>query len=486
MTKAFTLPRSPWTNKALLRLAVVLTTLAACALLAHFGSVQLAALIALGIAGMAVLAILMRAPSFGLLAIVAASFLAPLRLGTGTESSINAPMMVIGLLLVTWLIAAFVRRERIRLVRSRPMLPLLAFVTIAVAALVVGQLPWFPFSRTAPLAAQLGGLGLFLLSAMVFFLTAQLIRDIRWLERLTWLFLALGTVYIVSRHIPELRPHVRRLFQYGSTSSQFWTWMVTLAAGQAIFNRRMSPPRRALLLVLGLFCLFTAYSLEGWKSGWMPAAVALGVLVTLRAWPAGLVVLAAGLVIGPNLSQSLIASDEYSFVTRIAAWLSLTEIIKVNPILGLGPANYYWYTPSVQILGYRNIQFNSHNQYVDLVAQLGFLGLGAFLWFAAEVARLGWQLRSHVPDGFAQGYVHAALAGLAATLFAGMLGDWVLPFVYNVGFVGFRASLFGWLFLGGLVALEQIYVTAPDSGRNQQAQPASRLQAGGRASVRDQ
>jgi hypothetical protein len=30
-----------------------------------------------------------------------------------------------------------------------------------------------------------------------------------------------------------------------------------------------------------------------------------------------------------------------------------------------------------------------------------------------------------------------------------------LPFVYNIGIAGFRASMLAWLFLGGLVALEQ-------------------------------
>ncbi len=43
------------------------------------------------------------------------------------------------------------------------------------------------------------------------------------------------------------------------------------------------------------------------------------------------------------------------------------------------------------------------------------------------------------------------------TMVAAVLGDWVLPFVYNVGFNGFRASVLGWLFLGGLVALANIY-----------------------------
>ena len=73
-----------------------------------------------------------------------------------------------------------------------------------------------------------------------------------------------------------------------------------------------------------------------------------------------------------------------------------------------------------------------------------------------EVGKLGWQLRSRVPEGFAKAYVYGAIGGLAGTLVAGMLGDWVLPFVYNIGFAGFRASVLAWLFLGGLVALGRI------------------------------
>jgi len=31
-----------------------------------------------------------------------------------------------------------------------------------------------------------------------------------------------------------------------------------------------------------------------------------------------------------------------------------------------------------------------------------------------------------------------------------------VPFFYNIGLSGFRSSMFGWLFLGGLVSLEQM------------------------------
>jgi O-antigen ligase len=159
-----------------------------------------------------------------------------------------------------------------------------------------------------------------------------------------------------------------------------------------------------------------------------------------------------------NFLRLLFTDDnQYSYMTRIAAARVMTEIIKINPVIGLGPANYYWYTPLFPILGYA-VQFNSHNNYIDIIAQTGLLGLACFLWFAWEVWRLGWRLRSIVPEGFARAYVYGALGGLVATMAAGMLGDWVLPFIYNVGYDGFRSSVLGWLFLGGLMALEQIYV----------------------------
>jgi hypothetical protein len=45
---------------------------------------------------------------------------------------------------------------------------------------------------------------------------------------------------------------------------------------------------------------------------------------------------------------------------------------------------------------------------------------------------------------------------VAATFVAGVLGDWILPFVYNITIRGMRASVMGWLFMGGLLAIEHI------------------------------
>jgi O-antigen ligase len=151
----------------------------------------------------------------------------------------------------------------------------------------------------------------------------------------------------------------------------------------------------------------------------------------------------------------MIASDEYSWGTRTDAWRIVLEISRVSPLLGMGFANYYWYTPLFPIRGW-HVSFNSHSQYVDLIAQTGYLGLVAFFWLFFSFGRLSFDLARRLPDGFARAYCYSVFAGIIATLVAAYLGDWVLPFVYNVGLTGFRASILPWIFMGGVVAVEQM------------------------------
>jgi O-antigen ligase len=247
----------------------------------------------------------------------------------------------------------------------------------------------------------------------------------------------------------------------GATGSLFWTWLTALALAQAMFNSRIKRGWRVVLiaLVLAVFYL-NVFRGARWSSGWIPPLVAVFAILWIGlpriATAASLAGALAFLASAQRLTNFVMVGDnQYSLVTRLEAWRLLAEIVRVNPLLGLGPANYYWYAPLFPILGY-SVRFSSHNNYVDIVAQIGFLGLICFFWFAWAIARVGWKLLGKLPEGFARAYVIGALAGLAGTLAAGMLGDWVIPFVYNVGLDGMRASLLGWMFLGGIVAVEQM------------------------------
>ncbi|MEO6060330.1 MAG: hypothetical protein ABIQ99_00155, partial [Thermoflexales bacterium] len=76
-----------------------------------------------------------------------------------------------------------------------------------------------------------------------------------------------------------------------------------------------------------------------------------------------------------------------------------------------------------------------------------------FLWLVIAIGKRGWQIWSALNGGFQKAYVTACLAALIGMLASMALGDWVLPFVYNVGIAGLRSSLLGWVFLGGMLAM---------------------------------
>jgi hypothetical protein len=199
-----------------------------------------------------------------------------------------------------------------------------------------------------------------------------------------------------------------------------------------------------------------------WTSGWLPTVCTLAIIVWfgLPRYRPALLIVAGGAVFvrGITLITGVIneGDNSYSYLSRIAAALTLWDLIQYNPLLGFGPSNYYFYTPLFKILGYSNINFNSHNNYVDIVAETGFLGLAAFIWFAWAAGRYTLSVRERLPEGFPRAFAVSAFAAWVGTLISGALGDWFLPFVYNIGFTGFRSSMLAWLFLGSVIALERL------------------------------
>jgi O-antigen ligase len=274
---------------------------------------------------------------------------------------------------------------------------------------------------------------------------------------MVWLFLFCGSLFLIGALVPPIGDFVLPLFGSGAVGSLFFIWMVAMSLSQAVFNRELSLRWRAVILVVAALTLLAPLLVNSrWRSGWVPSIVVVAVILWFRSPKLSLVLFLIAAIVYRDLPSQLISDDLYSYNTRLAAWeVVMKEMVRANPILGFGPANYHYYTPLFSILGY-NINFNSHNNYVDIVAQTGFLGLGLFVWFLVEIGLLGLRLRREVTDGFRYAYVIGALAGLAATAAAGMLGDWVIPFVYNIGLRGFRASVFAFLFLGGLVAIDQV------------------------------
>lgn len=458
-------------------LAALLVLLAA-AYVGRRPSVLWVGMLAAGIGGAALLAL----PVLGLPALVLASLVVPLEIDTGTDVKLNAAALLIPALTVVWLLD-MARRREVRIAHSRASLPLLLFLGASLLSLLIGRATWDP---TVPvsgnfLLVQLAQWAIFVFSALAFWLAGNLIVDTRWLWRLAALFLLVGGGLAILSLLPGLGGLARRFTTIALTRAPFWVLLTAVAAGQLLFNRALSRPWRAfLLLVLGAGLFYAFVAQQEASSNWVGLAAVLGTLIWLRfprlRWAivvVVLVLLALGVLV-PSVYQFAGGDAEWTLSggSRLALSGRVVEVTMRNPVTGLGPAAYRPYA-NMRPLGYQRAywltpQINSHNNYVDLFAHGGILGLLLFLWFAWEIARLGLALRKRCAHGFAAGYVNGMLAAGAGALVIMLLADWILPFVYNIGFPGFQASVLVWLFLGGLVALDQLPESAssPHAGQS--------------------
>jgi hypothetical protein len=416
-------------------------------------------LLVLLVVGILALLVLNRWHSLGFVILIAASMLVRFGFSTGTQTEINITILLLVLLLGQWVLDMLSRQE-IKLMAHGTVRALLVFTVVVVLSFMAGQLPWYPTSG-APLTAQIGGLVLYVLCGGTYLLIGHRLQNVNWLKVMTWTFIAIGGFFMLVYLVPPLSSAMQPLLPPTARGGMFWVWLVALAFGQLIGNRSLRlPVKGALVLVIAMTLYVALVLTREWTSGWAPSLVAILVILWMGSPRLALLAtLLAGAYAATRFAALLgyvdVGDTGYSIMTRVQAWNILMEIIMVNPLLGLGPANYYFYTSYYRILGY-NVSFNSHNNYVDLLAQTGVVGLACIVWFFAEAGRLGWRLRAQPLGPFEHGYVIGALGGLAGTMVSCALGDWLLPFVYNVGFAGFRASVLAWIFLGGLLALSRL------------------------------
>lgn len=455
-------------------LTVVLVTLAVLVLaflLGQRASPRWLGLIAAGIGGV----VLLAQPALGLFALVIAALVVPLEFGTGTDVQINPASLLVPVLLGVWLLD-MIRRRQVLFARSPVNQPLLLFLAASLLSLLIGRATWDP---TVPisgnfLVVQLAQWAIFAFSGGVFWLAANLLADEVSLRRLTQAFLLVGGLVAIVIATQGIGAVVGRFATIAAIRAPFWILLAGLAGGQLLFDRQASVFWRMFLLAVLLAVLFYAFRLQQEAvSNWVGVAAVAGVLVWLR-WPrlrlSVVAIIVTLIVIGilfPSIYEFAGGDAEWqgSGGSRLALIERVVSVTMRNPITGLGPAAYRPYANLLPLQYGRaywtNPVINSHNNYVDIFAHTGLVGLALFLWFMVEVALLSWRLRQRFQAGFAAGYANGMLAVWAGIMVAMLLLDWFLPFVYNVGFPGFQASVLVWLFMGGLAAIKnQVEVKA--------------------------
>jgi O-antigen ligase len=395
----------------------------------------------------------------GILAIaLAAGLLNFFTLPTGTQSRIVISLLIALALASLWLLEMLVTTKRIALEPSPINKPLLAFVVISVVAYLWSTLlrdPLVFVPDSFPLvqgAALMVNILLPLLALLVF----NKIKEVVWLRWLVWIMIGLGVFKLLSI---QFNLPTAVMIDNGSRGV-FAAWVGAMIYSQALFNEELPLWKRLLLLALlavWVYWYFIKYVL--WFSGWVPLMVACALITLMRSKKLFVVVALIALVyVGINYnfySQKLYeAKVTQGDLERLDLWQMNLEHVVRHPLFGMGPAGYAVYNMTYHPEDARS----THNNYFDVLAQTGIVGLGAFIWMFIAFIRVGIRSFRALAGrrDFEAAFASATLAGCIGALVSMLLGDWVLPFAYNQTITGFDNAAYTWIFLGAMVSLDYI------------------------------
>ena len=142
-------------------------------------------------------------------------------------------------------------------------------------------------------------------------------------------------------------------------------------------------------------------------------------------------------------------------VDRIGLWHSALIVWSKSPIIGVGAGNLVGYMERFSVFsialvlqGYQQ----AHNIFLEVLAELGVVGLALFLTFMALVI---WRLRRHVPGRSlaAQHFQAAGLAMVVGSALMAVVGSGLVPTIASAGWEGIPPVVVCWFFAGAAMAM---------------------------------
>jgi O-antigen ligase len=133
-----------------------------------------------------------------------------------------------------------------------------------------------------------------------------------------------------------------------------------------------------------------------------------------------------------------ITPENYAAIERFAHWQAAIEMARLYPWTGVGFGNYEAAYPQSRLLAWEFALGHAHNYYLNVLAEIGIIGLAAYLVMWCIIIMVTWQARRH-PDPFAS----AAAAGL--------LGSWTYIAVHSLTDYLFVNTIF--LHIGALIGI---------------------------------
>ncbi|MBA7534954.1 hypothetical protein ES705_27204 [subsurface metagenome] len=389
-------------------------------------------------------------------------------------------LVIIGLML--WKLK-MVSKEEVKITRNPLNLPVLAFMAICALSL---------FWSVSPMVSLLE-LPLFLAGPILYFIMANNIKSKYQINRL------LTTLLIISSLLG-----IYGIFQYNGIDFSFWKanvgrnqvfglfgnvnyfaeyMIVPLPLAISLFFATRNRTHK-ILLFAGILAMGGSLILTFTRGSYLAIGISSTFMFFLYLVSRGkgfikehkkifiiilaFIILVTFLFVLPNplnksgtvisKIKSRISISQFtkgsSLKRRIAIWKFTGMIIKDHPILGSGLGTFKYNSLNYQAKFFDQgenrrlypygIADKVHNEYLQLGAEIGILGLGIFLWLIITYFNYGIKLLKRLKDKYKQGIIIGLMGGAVAVLIDAIFG---FPMHLPATLVLF------WLFIGLIVSL---------------------------------
>lgn len=125
-------------------------------------------------------------------------------------------------------------------------------------------------------------------------------------------------------------------------------------------------------------------------------------------------------------------TESSSLKRRIAIWKFTVLMIKDHPLLGSGIGTYKYNTLKYQAEFFKQGENRSlyphgfadkaHNEYLQLWAEIGIVGLGIFIWLIISYFSCGIKILRKIKDEYKQGIIIGLMGSVVAVLIDGLFG----------------------------------------------------------------
>ena len=440
--------------KGLLKAAIVLTLIGYCLAIGYLvGKNRHSLLLLLLAPPVAFLALTIAFRYFQFLVLLlplTALTLPHVQLSTGTYTQLPVSLLLTIGLTALWLVSMSIRGNRP--VATPLNKPLLCFGILCILSFVWGVAWRDPLADAIPnfIVVQIGALVTILVSLSVPILIGNFVTTPGQLKYIVGCFLVFGSAMTLTQ--------LFKVDQIVLNDRGLWgTWVIACAYGLLIAQPDLRRRWRWLLAAIVLLTFYQTMLINSdWISGWFPSVIAIAAITFLRSWKLGLVLMVVGTVaiVGSlgffeAVAQSNI--DDGS-LERLEIWEQNWGVTSEHWLLGTGPAGYAIYYMSY----FPTTARSTHNNYLDILSQFGIVGLVVWMWVMVTSVYVGWRTVRMLPPGLLKTMAMIAAGGWVAALVSMIFGDWVLPFAYNQGISGYKYTVYSWIFLGVLVAINRI------------------------------